>query len=49
MAIFKNKNGPDINAAFILDRNGNEIEVKILNDGKVYKLKDTTFVLKKKA
>lgn len=49
MATFKNKNGPDIQASFVLDRNDNEIEVKVLTDGKVSKLKDTTFVLKKKS
>jgi hypothetical protein len=49
MATFKNKNGPDINAILILNEanNNKEIKVQILNNGKVYKLKDRTFILKK--
>ena len=49
LATFKNKNGPDIKALLILNKasNGKEIKVQILDNGKAFHLKDTSFLLKK--
>jgi len=49
LANFKGKNGTEINATLNLNQysTGEEIRVTILDDGKVYMLKDKTFYLKR--